>query len=114
MRSLLKILKSSLKTFGEYTITLKRPMHQQFSKEIVADVYEDVKGTSVHRSWQLPQYIVITAGEIMFSVTGLEFSYSQAPQSMKISPSIIVDAYCGFWGLDCCYSVSCKTCGWRS
>ena len=28
-------------------------------------------------------YVVITAGEVMFSVTGLEFAYSQAPPSMK-------------------------------
>lgn len=33
--------------------------------------------------WIIPQYVVLTAGEIMFSVTGLEFSYSQAPLSMK-------------------------------
>ena len=33
--------------------------------------------------WQAPQYALITAGEVMFSVTGLEFSYSQAPMSMK-------------------------------
>ncbi|XP_053200257.1 solute carrier family 15 member 1-like [Panonychus citri] len=33
--------------------------------------------------WQIPQYFVITCGEVMFSVTGLEFSYSQAPNSMK-------------------------------
>ncbi|KNC33988.1 Peptide transporter family 1 [Lucilia cuprina] len=38
---------------------------------------------SVHMMWQLPQIIVITAAEIMFSITGLEFSFTQAPQSMK-------------------------------
>lgn len=32
---------------------------------------------------QVPMYTVITAGEVMFSVTGLEFAYSQAPPSMK-------------------------------
>merc|ERR1712012_617210 len=38
---------------------------------------------SIHILWQFPQYFVITASEVMFSVTGLEFSYSQAPASMK-------------------------------
>ncbi len=38
---------------------------------------------SIHMLWIVPQYFVITAGEIMFSVTGLEFSYSQSPESMK-------------------------------
>lgn len=38
---------------------------------------------SVHLLWQLPQYIVMTAGETMFSPTGLEFSYAEAPESMK-------------------------------
>lgn len=33
--------------------------------------------------WQIPQYLIMTAGEVMFSVTGLAFSYSQAPESMK-------------------------------
>jgi len=33
--------------------------------------------------WQFPQVLVMTIGEILFSVTGLEFSYSQAAPSMK-------------------------------
>lgn len=32
--------------------------------------------------WQIPQYVVITAGEILFSITGLEFSYSQVNLSL--------------------------------
>ena len=29
---------------------------------------------------QVPMYVVITAGEIMFTITGLEFAYSQVNQ----------------------------------
>lgn len=38
---------------------------------------------SVHILWLVPQYVVMTMGEVMFSVTGLEFSFTQAPTSMK-------------------------------
>lgn len=37
----------------------------------------------VNLLWQLPQYGVLTAAEIMFAIPGLEFSYSQAPVEMK-------------------------------
>lgn len=33
--------------------------------------------------WQLLAYIILTAGEVMVSITGLEFSYTQAPASLK-------------------------------
>jgi POT family proton-dependent oligopeptide transporter len=33
--------------------------------------------------WQFPQYLLLTAGEVLVSVTGLEFSYTQAPRSMR-------------------------------
>ncbi|XP_049341310.1 solute carrier family 15 member 1 [Astyanax mexicanus] len=44
---------------------------------------EDIKPNTVHMALQIPQYFLITAGEVVFSVTGLEFSYSQAPSNMK-------------------------------
>ncbi|XP_011636096.1 solute carrier family 15 member 1-like isoform X1 [Pogonomyrmex barbatus] len=37
----------------------------------------------LHMAWMLPQYIIITMAEVMFSVTGLHFAFSQAPVSMK-------------------------------
>jgi POT family proton-dependent oligopeptide transporter len=33
--------------------------------------------------WQLPQYLLLTTGEVLVSVTGLEFSYTQAPRAMR-------------------------------
>lgn len=45
--------------------------------------FEDIAPNTVHMAWQIPQYFLLTCGEIMFSVTGLEFSYSQAPSNMK-------------------------------
>uniref|UniRef100_A0A4W3HGI2 Solute carrier family 15 member 1b n=1 Tax=Callorhinchus milii TaxID=7868 RepID=A0A4W3HGI2_CALMI len=44
---------------------------------------EDIKANTIHMAWQIPQYFLMTCGEVIFSVTGLEFSYSQAPSNMK-------------------------------
>jgi POT family proton-dependent oligopeptide transporter len=33
--------------------------------------------------WQFPQYLLLTTAEVLVSVTGLEFSYTQAPRSMR-------------------------------
>ncbi|XP_030380895.1 peptide transporter family 1 isoform X2 [Scaptodrosophila lebanonensis] len=47
------------------------------------NMLEVVPPATISMMWQLPQIVVITAAEIMFSVTGLEFSFTQAPASMK-------------------------------
>ncbi|XP_043550452.1 solute carrier family 15 member 2 [Chiloscyllium plagiosum] len=38
---------------------------------------EDVKANVMQIAWQIPQYVLMSAGEVMFSITGVEFSYSQ-------------------------------------
>lgn len=61
--------------------------HDPFTRRVVSLVclqcggsvvkVEDIKPNTVHMALQIPQYFLITAGEVVFSVTGLEFSYSQ-------------------------------------
>jgi POT family proton-dependent oligopeptide transporter len=46
--------------------------------------------TKVHVLWQLIPYILITLSEVLVSITGLEFAYSQAPNRMK-------STVMGFW-----------------
>lgn len=45
--------------------------------------FKDIYENDVNLFWMVPQYFIITLGEVFLSVTGLEFAYSQAPQSMK-------------------------------
>lgn len=40
---------------------------------------------SVNVMWQFFPYLIITMAEVMVSITGLEFAYTQAPRSMKSS-----------------------------
>jgi POT family proton-dependent oligopeptide transporter len=40
-------------------------------------------GHGVSVWWQILAYVVLTAGEVLVSITGLEYSYKQAPLSMK-------------------------------
>lgn len=53
-----------------------------FAAATAVDVALD-QGLRPSALWQLPQYLLITSAEVMVSVTGLEFSYTQAPKSMK-------------------------------
>ncbi|KAF8354384.1 pept-1 [Pristionchus pacificus] len=54
-----------------------------FPKRNSKHVYQVVQDNKVNILWQVPQIVVITAGEILFSITGYEFAYSQSAPSMK-------------------------------
>ena len=47
-------------------------------------------GETVNIVWQLGGYIIMTAAEILVSITALEFSYTQAPKRMK---SVVMGAF---------------------
>lgn len=53
------------------------------TKSVTFKTTEVVTKNKLSVFMQVVPYFVITCGEIMFSVTGLEFSYQQAPKSMK-------------------------------
>ncbi len=42
-------------------------------------------GVTLNVMWQFFPYLVITVAEVMVSITGLEFAYTQAPRAMKSS-----------------------------
>ncbi|XP_027794642.1 solute carrier family 15 member 1 [Marmota flaviventris] len=70
---------SNLEFGSAYTYVIKRegngcPKLEEF---------EDIPPNTVNMALQIPQYFLLTCGEVVFSITGLEFSYSQAPSNMK-------------------------------
>ncbi|CAH2035220.1 unnamed protein product, partial [Iphiclides podalirius] len=69
----------SFKSGAVYTIIL----HEDSVLNYLANVVTITPPNTVHILWLIPQYVVMTMGEVMFSVTGLEFSFTQAPATMK-------------------------------
>lgn len=41
------------------------------------------KGVTLNIGWQLLAYVLLTVSEILVSITGLEYAFSQAPKAMK-------------------------------
>ncbi|KAI5106746.1 solute carrier family 15 member 2 [Silurus meridionalis] len=65
------------------TVCLRLSRNAPHTEKFVLHKMEKVHASSRHVAWQVPQYIFITAGEVMFSIAGVEFSYSHAPDGMK-------------------------------
>jgi len=66
---------------GCYTVLIQRSFNQ--SGEDFLLPIEVTPANSVHMLWLLPQYFIMTVAEVMFSVTGLQFSFTQAPARMR-------------------------------
>lgn len=80
-----------------------KPLHRMiigmfitaFSFACAAVLQHQVESAALHGEkigvlWQVIQYVFLTSAEVMVSITGLEFAYTQAPRTMK---STIM----GFW-----------------
>eukprot|EP00042_Codosiga_hollandica_P043993 m.426273 g.426273 ORF g.426273 m.426273 type:complete len:776 (+) comp56687_c0_seq2:1172-3499(+) len=78
-----------------YTLVLAPSANQSVATP-VGFFWKENDGNQVSILWQLPQYFIITVSEIFFSITGLEFAYSEAPASMKAvvqAAWLITDAF---------------------
>jgi len=60
-----------------------------FAVPAIIQVWID-KGQTPSIGWQILAYLIITAAEVMVSITALEFAYTQAPRTMK---SFLVSFY---------------------
>ncbi|XP_063920030.1 peptide transporter family 1-like [Zophobas morio] len=64
---------------GVYSLVVReRNMKIEFFK-----LYVMSQPNTINILWLLPQYFLISVAEILFGVSGLEFSFTQAPKSMK-------------------------------
>lgn len=72
-----KVLSIDIRQGSVNTIILRE------SDKIHHSVIQIAAPNQLSMLWLVPQYVIMTLGEVMYSVTGLAFSYSQAPESMK-------------------------------
>jgi dipeptide/tripeptide permease len=57
---------------------------------VLQEAIQSAGDNQVHVLWQIIPYLIMTVAEVLISITGLEFAYTQAPRAMK---STIM----GFW-----------------
>ncbi|XP_042222595.1 solute carrier family 15 member 1-like isoform X2 [Homarus americanus] len=75
--------KIDVKLGGVYNFLVQKSLDEAHTNQTTVKNFQITPPNSVHMLWLIPQYFIITVSEIMFSITGLEFSFTQAPISMK-------------------------------
>jgi len=71
-----------VKAGGCYVVVLQRSLNESTDSNY-AWTFQVTPENSIHILWLIPQYFVMTMGEVLMSVTGLQFSFTQAPSSMR-------------------------------
>ncbi|XP_064554796.1 solute carrier family 15 member 1 [Drosophila montana] len=54
-----------------------------FCAGILQDRIMESPSQSINIAWQLPQFLLLMLGELLLSIPGLQFAFTQAPSSMK-------------------------------
>jgi len=67
--------------------------------------------SDIHVAWTIPQYLFMTIGEVLFSVSGMDFAYTEAPAAMKsvMQAAYLLTITVGLWVLALLTSVSSST-----
>lgn len=74
-----RLSEQKLEIGGVYTLLVI----EEENGTIQARLLTVTEPNSMHMLWLIPQYFVMTLGEVMFSITGLAFAFTQASVSMK-------------------------------
>ncbi|CAF0850412.1 unnamed protein product [Adineta steineri] len=83
--------KQSVKLFDVHTTAVYTALlYTTDDNKLHTVLFEDVPPFTVHILWQTVQYALMTSAEMLVSITGLVFAYSQAPKRYK---SVIMSAW---------------------
>jgi solute carrier family 15 oligopeptide transporter 1 len=72
-------LTTEFKVGGNYQVLVQYDPDIPNLQELVVQTI--TSANEIHIFWLLPQFVIMTAGEIMFSITSLQFSFTQVQKS---------------------------------
>lgn len=70
------------KAGGCYVVVLQHSLDESGEKHNAWN-FQVTPENSIHMLWLVPQYFIMTIAEVLISVTGLQFCFTQAPTSMR-------------------------------
>ena len=84
---------------GVYDVVISKTSIKTFLVTAPADL---------HLLWVIPQYLLMTIGEVLFSVSGMDFAYSEAPMAMKsiLQAANLLTITVGLWILAALTSIT--------